>query len=371
MDPIAHTLVGAALAQTGLGRRTAYATPALIIGANLPDVDVLTMLAGGDAALFARRGWTHGIPAAVVLPLVLAAIFFLWSRVAKHRPDRAAPPLSFGVLLGLSYLAVATHPSLDWLNTYGVRWLMPFQGRWFYGDSVFIIDPWMWLVLGGAVFLFHSRRAWSIVGWGIFAATAGLVLVRALPGLEAAKILWLAGVGLLILLRVRRIGVEEIAARRLAVGALAATTVYIGLMVASARYARRAVADTLAARGVQVEKLMVGPVPVTPFVRDVVAQTPDGYRHGKARLFPRFGLELAPKTLPPLAESPVVRVATASRRARGFMSWVRFPFSEVEASPSGFTVYLLDARYTRARTRGFGARRVEVSKEQLDAHEND
>ena len=31
-------------------------------------------------------------------------------------------------------------PLLDWLNTYGVRFLMPFDGTWFYGDALFIID---------------------------------------------------------------------------------------------------------------------------------------------------------------------------------------------------------------------------------------
>jgi inner membrane protein len=56
MDPIAHTFVGAALAQTGLGRRTAYGTAVLVIGANLPDVDGLAMLIDGDTALLFRRG---------------------------------------------------------------------------------------------------------------------------------------------------------------------------------------------------------------------------------------------------------------------------------------------------------------------------
>ena len=58
----------------------------------------------------------------------------------------------------LAALGVVTHPVLDWLNNYGMRWLMPFDGRWFYGDALFIIDPWVWLVLGGSLFLMHARR---------------------------------------------------------------------------------------------------------------------------------------------------------------------------------------------------------------------
>ena len=61
MDPLTHTLVGASLASSKLGEKTRYATAALVIGANLPDIDVLSYFAGGDAALGFRRGWTHGV----------------------------------------------------------------------------------------------------------------------------------------------------------------------------------------------------------------------------------------------------------------------------------------------------------------------
>ena len=73
MDPICHTLVGAALAEAGLKHRTRYATATLLIGANLPDVDVLSYAFGGGlTALAFRRGWTHGVLALAVLPVVLA-----------------------------------------------------------------------------------------------------------------------------------------------------------------------------------------------------------------------------------------------------------------------------------------------------------
>jgi len=69
MDPIAHTFTGAALAAAGLRRATPLATTALIVGANAPDIDVLTSFAGSYAALALRRGWTHGVLALVVLVL--------------------------------------------------------------------------------------------------------------------------------------------------------------------------------------------------------------------------------------------------------------------------------------------------------------
>ncbi len=74
-------MVGAALGEAGLKRSTPLAMPALVIGANLPDVDVAAHAWGGLAALEFRRGWTHGILALAVLPLVLVGLLLLWDRL--------------------------------------------------------------------------------------------------------------------------------------------------------------------------------------------------------------------------------------------------------------------------------------------------
>ncbi len=40
------------------------------------------------------------------------------------------------------------------LHPHGVsqsRLLMPFNDTWFYGDTLFIIDPWVWLLAGAEV----------------------------------------------------------------------------------------------------------------------------------------------------------------------------------------------------------------------------
>ena len=130
MDPVAHTLVGAALAEIGLKRASRYATATLLIGANLPDVDAFASLWGSDFALYVRRGWSHGVLALVVLPLVLAGAVWLWHRW-RGGSGGDAPPFRLPAVVGLSFLAVWSHQLLDWLNTYGVRLLMPFDGRWF------------------------------------------------------------------------------------------------------------------------------------------------------------------------------------------------------------------------------------------------
>src|SRR4029450_684545 len=154
MDNLCHTLTGAALAEAGLKHRTRFASAALMIAANLPDVDVLAFAAGTPPRAL-RRGWTHGVLAQALLPVVLTAAFVAVDRWRPPRPGSA--PLRTSALLLLGYIGVLSHVAMDWLNNYGVRLLMPFSGRWFYGDAVFIVDPWLWLTLAAGVLL--ARRA--------------------------------------------------------------------------------------------------------------------------------------------------------------------------------------------------------------------
>ena len=88
MDNLCHSLVGAALSRAGLGRRTALATATLVIGANLPDVDVFAYAWGADTALGFRRGWTHGVLALALWPFVLTGILMAWDRLVRRRTAR-------------------------------------------------------------------------------------------------------------------------------------------------------------------------------------------------------------------------------------------------------------------------------------------
>ena len=161
MDNLTHSLVGALIGQAGLKRRTGLAMPALIVGANLPDVDAACFLwLDGVQHLAFRRGITHGPIAWVVLPLMLAGLLYAFDRWQGKRGTRPEGrlPVRFGWLYGLSFLACLTHPALDWLNSYGIRLLEPFSSRWFYGDVLFIIDVWLWALLGFATRLSLRRE---------------------------------------------------------------------------------------------------------------------------------------------------------------------------------------------------------------------
>src|SRR5688500_8774710 len=189
MDNVCHTLVGAAIAEAGLKRRTALGTATLIIGANFPDIDVLAVPFGHSVDF--RRGWTHGVLALVVLPFLLTAIMLAWERwiaaprAARDEVDRRRGAVPRELLI-LSTISILTHPTLDWMNEYGMRWLMPFNGRWFYGASLFIIDPWLLLVLGLGVWLSrrHERRnhpnAWRSARVALAVASAYVIAMLGL-----------------------------------------------------------------------------------------------------------------------------------------------------------------------------------------------
>ena len=160
MDNLTHSLVGALIGQAGLKKKTGLAMPALIIGANLPDVDAACFFwLDGVEHLGFRRGITHGPPAMVLLPLILAGLLWGFDRWQTNRGTRPEARLGvdFVSLFALAFIGCLTHPALDWLNVYGIRLLEPFSSRWFYGDTLFIIDVWLWALMGFATW-FSLRR---------------------------------------------------------------------------------------------------------------------------------------------------------------------------------------------------------------------
>ena len=161
MDNLTHSLVGAVMGQAGLKRKTGLGMPALIVGANLPDVDAACFFwLEGTEHLGFRRGITHGPPALVILPLLLAGILWWYDRWQTKRGTRPEQrlPVHFGWLYGLSFLGALSHPLLDWLNVYGVRFWEPFAPTWAYGDTLFIIDVWLWALLIISVWWGYRRE---------------------------------------------------------------------------------------------------------------------------------------------------------------------------------------------------------------------
>jgi inner membrane protein len=288
MDNICHTLVGAAFGESGLKQQTRFGNATLMIAANLPDLDVLIFATDLPSVAF-RRGWTHGILAQALLPVALTAAMLGIDRVVRARPDER-PVRAKGLLL-LSYIGVLSHVGLDLLNNYGVRLLMPFSNRWFYGDAVFIIDPWLWLTLGTGLWLTRRRGT-------------------------------------------------AVAARQ----ALTLAAVYIAAMCLNTRLARNVVLDEWRReRGGAPVSLMAGPVAITPFRRQVIVDAGIVYETGTLNLLRRRITFEA--VVPKNDTDPRVAQAREAPNIRAFLVWSRFPFWTIEENGDGARVSVSDLRF--------------------------
>jgi inner membrane protein len=141
MDPLTHTATGLFLSRVGLKRWTPLATPILLLAANAPDCDIVTLAGGPLNYLHYHRHLTHSLvamPVMALLPVVLV-------RLAARKP------VAWLGAWAAATIAVASHLLLDWTNAYGVRLLLPFSARWLRLDLTNIIDLWIWAVLLMAV----------------------------------------------------------------------------------------------------------------------------------------------------------------------------------------------------------------------------
>ncbi|WP_343728764.1 metal-dependent hydrolase [Duganella sp.] len=147
------------------------------LASNFPDLDLfLTRLLPDPLGyLLNHRGHTHTALWAVPQALLLAAVLWLcWpSARALLRASRAARrglALSVGV-------GFALHLGMDYTNSYGVHPWYPFDGRWFYGDMVFIIEPLFWVAIGVPMALIMRWRSLRVAG--LLALFAALVAFAA------------------------------------------------------------------------------------------------------------------------------------------------------------------------------------------------
>jgi inner membrane protein len=192
-------------------------------------------------------------------------------------------------VLVLATISILTHPTLDWMNSYGLRWLMPFDGTWFYGDSLFIVDPYLLLILGAGVLL-SRKRDWPA---------------------------------------------------RIAVGIAGA---YIVAMLGFQNFAENRVRQDLATSGRAVQKLVVTASPANPFRWRVYADDGAAYWKGNFDV-PAKALWMDSTSLTKGLNNPAVVSAMKSPDARAFLDWARLPFFRVEQRAGTTFVRMTDARY--------------------------
>ncbi len=176
MDNVTHALAGLLLADATVSyvrRRIGGASPnsieapslarfrraAVVLGiaaAEFPDADLTysgPMVAMGKLGyLLHHRGHTHTIVWALVSAVGLWAVTrWWWQRglTGRRPPDASSAAVSRVGARALLFLAVVgtlSHLLLDFTNSYGVHPFWPFDNRWFYGDAIFIVEPWLMVV---------------------------------------------------------------------------------------------------------------------------------------------------------------------------------------------------------------------------------
>ncbi len=182
------------MSRAGLNRLTPRATAILLVSANLPDIDIVTLAGGRANYLHWHRYWTHAL---VVSPLVALASVAL-VRVFGRKPVPWVPATFVGLL------GVLSHLFLDWINQYGIRFLLPFSPRWYQLDNASLFDPWIYTAFAVCLFApFLGRlvggeigarpsgsagRGWAIVALlflGIYFAGRGTIHGRMLEILDS------------------------------------------------------------------------------------------------------------------------------------------------------------------------------------------
>lgn len=295
MDNLTHSLVGWALAETGLKRRTRKGLAACVLAANMPDIDVFFGWSPW-APLATHRGFTHGLVGGVLLmPPLLAGLLWLLDRwqASRGRTFASGLPMRFGWLLTLCYLGAITHPLLDLQNTYAVQLFSLASTRWFHTDGLFIVSPFLLVILGAGI--------------------------------------WLA----------RRRGEGDPA-----VIALAGAIAFIALNVGISALAWRAPAH--AAPSVRPDRIFASPEPLAFWRRNVVWRQ-DGTIHfaGYDPVRSLTRLTDQGESIPDRMSDPdAQRAAVATREVRKFLAWSQLPVAIIARQGCNATVTFGDARFS-------------------------
>jgi inner membrane protein len=326
LDNLTHSLAGAVLGQMGLKTKTGLGMATLIIAANIPDIDAVATLLDGVQHLAIRRGITHGPIAMLLLPLLLTGIMIGFDRWQGKRGKRPADrlPIHKGWLLALAYIGCLSHPALDWLNSYGIRLLEPFSSQWFYGDSIFIIDIWIWAALIAGFWISRRREKkgvghWSRPAWMSFAAVCAYIFAN-------------------------------------------------GLITGRAEAETKSLLDqTVFATGVSgaiqrsPEMVVANPVPIQFWKREVLWRDESAYGSGEFNLFDGLILNKEHK-IPEYSRFLVPEIARSSNDAAAFLFWSRMPV----ITAVGARVTVRDQRFMDPLVGDRFTVRVNVRKDRLE-----
>jgi inner membrane protein len=285
MEPVTHFLTGACLGRAGFNRKTAYATLAMTLAAETPDLDVFWGFRGPLVAFQHHRGFTHTFLAAPLVALVVTLFCFGFHRLRRKKPP--IPP-RWLLLFLFALLADLSHLLLDFTNNYGLRPFAPWNPHWYSWDIVFIFEPVMFVML-----------------------LSGL-LIPALLGLVD----------------------REISKRRpLFRGRGWAVAALVGV---AALYTLRSTEHALAVHLLQqtsfdrpVERVAAEPYPINPFRWQGIVETDNAYHF--ADVLTRSNVVDIDETVGAIYKPPVTPAVVAAKRSwlgRVYLDWSQFPLVE-------------------------------------------
>lgn len=229
MDPVSQVALGAAVGVAVMGRRTAVSKAALAGGlcGLAPDLDIFVDYGDPIADMTRHRTETHAwFYLTLASPLVAAAAARLYGEMPHFRRWWLAV-----------WLALVTHPLLDWMTVYGTQLALPFSDHPFGLGSIFVIDPLYTLPL--------------LVG-----------IVAALRGRVADPLRWNAT-------------------------GLAVSTLYLAWSAVAQQYVVSIADASLRREGIAAERVLVTPAPFTTLLWRVVAVGGDRYWEGFYSLLDR------------------------------------------------------------------------------------
>ncbi len=310
MDNLTHTLTAIAISQTGINRKTRYATATLILAGNIPDIDIVAGLRGNIDYLKYHRGVAHSLTGVVVLAFVVWGVMCLLGKRAKPKPGL---PIRPRWLLLAALLGTGSHLLLDFTNSYGVRPFLPFSGRWYAWDIMFIVDPLLLaLLILGLGLPWLLRMVTEEVG-----GRKGRMIYGGIFSLIALLAIW---------------GVRDLAHRR-ALGIL----------------------DSHTYTGEVPKRFSALPTMGNPFDWVGVVETDSSFHvvSVDARDTGADPEEL--ETFPKPQPSEALAAAMKTPAGKTMLGFSRFPWAQVDASDEGYQVSICDLRFYNpaARSRGF------------------
>jgi inner membrane protein len=322
MDTLTHTLYGFALAKAGLERTSRHATTAILIGANLPDIDLATLIGGQINYLRYHRGVTHSL-LGIALESILLTLFFMGIETPGTHRQRLK---SFFWLFLASLIGTGSHLFLDYTNSYGIRPFLPFKSDWYSLDTVFIIDPWILFV-------------------------------------------FLIGLGMTFLFRLinQEIGAQPTSLKN---GAIFCLILISGYWAAKEFSHHSALMELKGQPYADGEPVSIGAFPqlMNPFAWHGVVETPRSFhlRFAGWSPYPFLETEKKSRTFYKPEQKEILMAVRQGDEAKTFLGFARYPFFRILPTPNGYKVEAKDLRFEFADR----IRKAFRYQAELDSHLN-